>query len=76
MSSGYCIGESESIRIFQLIVKWWHVRIISIFVESCFFFEHMRKLFIWSHHTACGVLVFKPGIEPKLSALEVQSLNY
>ena len=67
--------RAKAFKFYNLLPKW-HVGIISIFAEKNFFSEHMRKMFIWPHHTTCGILVFKPGIEPKFSALEVQSLNY
>ena len=38
-----------------------------------------RFLFLfcfWPYHTACGILVPRPGMEPAPPALEVQSLNH
>ena len=32
--------------------------------------------FFWPHHTACGTLVPRPGIEPVPPAAEAQSLNH
>ena len=32
--------------------------------------------FFWPHHAACGVLVPRPGIEPRHPAVETQSLNH
>ena len=40
------------------------------------FFYFLNLLFLWPHHTACGILVAWPGIEPSTSAVEVRSLNY
>lgn len=31
----------------------------------------VMSLFMWLHHTACGILIFRPEIEPVLPALEV-----
>ena len=39
---------------------------------SLFFFP---LFFLWPHHTACGIFVSQPGLEPVLPGLEVQSLN-
>ena len=30
----------------------------------------------WPCHTACGILVLQPGIEPGLTTLKAQSPNY
>ena len=32
--------------------------------------------FFWPHHTACGILVPRPGIEPVPLAVEAQSPNH
>ena len=32
--------------------------------------------FFWPHHTACGTLVPRPGIEPVPPAVEAWSLNH
>ena len=38
------------------------------------FFPLIKKKF-WPYHTACGILVLRPGIEPAPPALEAGSLN-
>ena len=41
----------------------------------CMSFSFFKKKYFWLNHTACGVLVSQPGIEPAPPALEAQSLN-
>ena len=41
---------------------------------SHFFFSFFT--FFLPHVTACGILVYQPGIEPTTPALEAQSLNH
>ena len=57
------------------------IRVSVGFLCSCcfvFVFGGFGGLFVcfWLCHTACGILVPQPGIEPKPSALKVQSLNH
>ena len=46
--------------------------ILFISLSLSFFFP---LFFLWPHHTACGIFVSQPGLEPVLPGLEVQSLN-
>ena len=32
--------------------------------------------FFWPHHAACGILVPRPGVEPRPSAVKAQSPNH
>ena len=34
------------------------------------------KIIFWSHYTACGILVPRPGIQPTHPALEAWNLNH
>ena len=37
---------------------------------------NFNLILFWPHHTACGILVLQPGINPTLPALAAQSLNH
>lgn len=49
---------------------------LSYLVNTFFFILKFIYLFIWLHHTACGILVPPIGIEPGPSAVGAQSHNY
>ena len=54
---------------------WSSIQATKIFYISANKVFHFLLLLFWLHHTACGILVSWPGIEPGPSAVKVWSLN-
>lgn len=53
--------------------KWQKWDLNSVYLWSLIF---CLVCLFWPHHVECRLLVPRPGIEPSLSLLEVQMLNY
>ena len=41
-----------------------------------FCYYYLKFIYFWLHCVACRILVPQPGVEPMLSAEEVQGLNH
>ena len=68
----------QEILIFILLISViYEILRVGIFIPfECRKFKLLLLLFFfWPHHTACGILVPRPGIEPAPPALEAWSLN-
>ena len=52
------------------------LQVSTLFPFSFLFFFFFFFFFGWPHHMACGILVLRPGIEPRSLVVKVQSLNH